>query len=834
MHLGNLWTVFKREIGAYFNSAIAYIFIIVFVLLNSVLYMAQFFVISMADMRPFFNTLPFVLSVFLPAVTMRQWAEERKGNTLELLLTFPMRTHELVLGKFIASFVFFLAALAGTLAIPLMLFVLGRPDVGTVLGGYGGAALLGAFFLSIGIFISGLCRDQIVAFILGMVICFGLHLIGTDFIASSVDSWLPGLGSLLQQFIGSAGHFESFAKGVIDNRDVLYFLIGTVLFLVLNGFWLEGRMRPKATQIFTTATLISVGIFLMSNWFFVGIPLGRFDVTEGKIYTVSPATKEILKEIKAPVTAKLYISPADKMPTGMKTLEQDIVSKLDELRVASGGNLQYKIFHMEAANVAEGSEQKEDSLEQQMQRKGIQPFQIRAIESDEVAVRLVYAAMSLGYKEKPEEILPRITPDNFNELEYMIVSKIFRMTLPEIPKLALAAPYEEKQIDSQVAALLMQLGGQVPSAYREDPYELVQMALEYDGYEVSRIRLDKDEPLPEGTKTLIVLEPRELNERQKYEISRFLRAGGSVFLGVQNYEYNYAPSGNTLQIMPVEKKPNVNSLLQEWGLEVDENILTDEQHDVVNLSGAARLGPFEVSVPVKVPIQILIPPTGMNPDISVTSRLSSLFYLWGTALKLNDEKLKSQNLKVGKLLQSSQNSWTVPFRPGSLQPKDLQPQPEGRRGPMPLAVFVQGQFADAYQGKEAPPWPEKSAETPAGTAEPTPKQKPEKPIDITPAPGKLILTGAASMFQKHLIKGGGHLSFFMNSVDALTLGDELVTIRSKQPIDRSLGRVSTPAKVGWRLFVTFFFPILILVLGIFKMFWRRQAKQDYLKSLAKV
>lgn len=117
----HVFTVFRRELEAYFNAAIAYIFIIVFILLNGGLFMNQFFLVGLADMRPFFGLLPFVLAIFLPAVTMRLWAEERRGNTLELLLTFPMGTHELVIGKFLAGLVFYVAALASTFTLPIML-----------------------------------------------------------------------------------------------------------------------------------------------------------------------------------------------------------------------------------------------------------------------------------------------------------------------------------------------------------------------------------------------------------------------------------------------------------------------------------------------------------------------------------------------------------------------------------------------------------------------------------------------------------------------------------------------------------------------------------------
>lgn len=822
--LSHILTVFRRELSAYFNAAIAYIFIIVFILLNGGLYMTQFFLIGLADMRPFFLLLPFILCVFLPAVTMRLWAEEKKGNTLELLLTFPMATHELVIGKFLAGLVFYGAALASTFTIPVMLKFLGAPDFGAIGGGYIGAFLLGAFFLAIGIFISGLCRDQIVAFILAMVICFGIFLAGTEFMASSIDSWVPGFGSLLRQFIGAAGHFESFARGVVDNRDVIYFLTGTVIFLVLNGFWLEGRMKTGTKKVFTAAVLICAGIFIFGNWLVSTLPLGRFDLTEGKIYTVSDATKKILRELKTPVIAKYYVSPADKMPTGMKTIEQDVVDKLDELRVASGGNFQYKIFHMEAANVVEdAASKKEDSLEKQLQKKGIQPFQVRAVESDEVAVRLVYSALSLAYKEKPEEMLPRIVPDNMRELEYLVMSRIYRMTLDTVPKVAIVAPYEERNLSPEVAALMQQLGGQAPQSMKDDPYEVVQMALDYEGYETARIDLSQAQPIPEGTKTLIILEPKKMSDRQKFEISRFLHAGGSVFMAVQNYTYNYQTSGRDLEIETVKNMPEVNSLLQNWGLEVDDNILVDQQSDVINISGGARLGPFEVSVPVKVPIQILITESGMNPNVSITSRLSPLFYLWGTALKIDDAKLKSQGLKIETLLHSSQDSWTVPFPEGTLTPPQLALKKGiSRIGPFPLAVMVQGQFADAFEGKPAPQWP--------GKGEPTPDK--EKLPAVTPAPGKLILMGASTSFQKNLIRGGGHLNFLLNAADILTLGEALVTIRSKQPIDRSVGRVSAPAKVGWRLFVMFLLPALLAAAGTVRMLMRSRAKQQYLKSLA--
>lgn len=831
INFGDLFTIFKRETKAYFNSAIAYIFIIVFVLLSNSLFMTQFFLVDRVDMRPFFGTLPLVLAVFLPAVTMRLWAEEKRGNTMELLLTFPMRTQELVLGKFFASLVFYLVALAATGMIPVMLLILGVPDLGAILAAYIGAILLGAFFLAIGIFISGLVRDQIVAFILSMMVCFSLHIIGTPFFASSVDGWIPGLGTFLMNFLGVTRHYDSFARGVIDNRDVAYFLMGSVIFLVLNGFWLEGRMRPKVKTIFTTTVLICAGIFLTMNWLFSEIPLGRFDMTQGQIYTISPWTEKLLQGLKAPVTAKLYISPSEKMPTGLKSLEQEVVDKLDEFRLASKGKFQYKIFHMEAANVVGGDKTKEETLEQQLSEKGIKPFQVQSIQADEVGLNLIYAGITLAYKEKPEEIIGRLIPDNLSEFEYLLISRIYRMMLPEPPKVALVAPFKEKEVEDELKPLLAQMGGKVPEGYKEDNYELLPMALNYAGYKTTRIKLSEKEPIPEGTKTLIVVEPTQVEERQRYEMDRFLAGGGSVFLAVQNYEYGYTASKKELQVKPEEKKPQINSLITPWGFEIDDQILVDAQNDVVSLSGAARLGPYELSVPVKIPIQVLISQSGMNPNVSITSRLSPIFYLWGTRIKMDETKIKSQGLQVETLLTSSPESWTVPFKANNLVPTDLNITPESPRGPFPLAVMAQGLFQDIYAGRPAPEWPKPA------TATTTAEEKavePPAPQPLEAKPGKMILVGAATFFQKHLLRNSGHLTFFLNSVDALTLGDELVRIRSKQPIERSMGRVSSGKKVLWRFLVTLLVPILIALIGAMKGVIRRRSKQAYLKMLALV
>ena len=303
--MNNIKTIFNREFAAYFNAPIAYIFIIVFLAVNSGLFMTSFFLAGAADMRGFFALLPITLIIFIPAITMRLWSEDAKGGTIALLQSFPIKPSELVVGKFLASFLFYLITLAGTLVIPIMIMFLGNPDLGPIIGGYFGAALLGAFYLSIGLFISSLFKDQIIAFILSMVGCFLFYMLGTDYISIVIDGWISGLGSFLMNAVGTANHFSSIERGVLDIRDIVYFLAYTVLFLWLNGVVVEQVMRRLADKRFVINAAVGLAVVIMFNLVVAGMNFGRFDLTEGKMYTVSPAAKNILRKLKdAPVTIR--------------------------------------------------------------------------------------------------------------------------------------------------------------------------------------------------------------------------------------------------------------------------------------------------------------------------------------------------------------------------------------------------------------------------------------------------------------------------------------------------------------------------------------------------
>jgi len=832
----NIITILRRDLGSYFTSPIGYIFMIVYVIISVGLYITSFFTYPVADLRPYFTNLPILLCVFIPAVTMRVWAEERKENTWELLLTFPMRARELVLGKFIACFIFFALTLACTFTLPLMLFALGKPDVGAMFGGYFGTLLLGGFFLSIGIFFSGFFKDQIVAFVVTLLACFAIFLVGTDFISSYIDGMMSGLGTLLSQLVGVADHYTAFSRGVIELADLLYFAAWTVLFLMLNIMYIEGRGRPKARVTFATALVICCAIGLLFNWLLTGTSLARTDMTEDKVFTVSEASKSILSKVDTPVQVKVYITPREDMPTGMAQLEQNVKDKLEELRVAAGGKLEYTTVYLRVANVLsedkaetepkEGEETEEKAIEKRMLDKGVEPFSVRAMSEDEVTNKLVYSSIGVGYKDKKEEIIPQIMPQNVDELEYRLVSTIYKLTREKKPVVALVAPKEAVNIDPQYRRMLEQMGQPVPQS--DDPYVYLEQVLNYEKYDVRRVELTQESPLPDEYDTLVVVNPRELNERQRWEIGRAIEAGKSVVMAVQNYEWDYRPSRTGMSVTKREEKPQVNDLLKGYGVGISDDILMDINHVPLTVQNSANalqamLGGGQT---VNLPTHILVNSSSMAQDNSITSRLASVFYLWGSPLTIDQDTLKKYGLEAKTLMSTTSRAWTVP--PSKQMTNSSFEPPDSGGQQYPLMVMVSGQFPDTFKDKPRPAWLQEQQQMPGQPPKP-PKPEEGEAKPIMPAPGKLILFGCSEIFRKNFLQAG-NLDLFLNSVDAVSLGDEIVNVRSRKPIDRMIEMPSTTKRNIWKFVNYTLATTIIAVVGVAQAAIRRRARNAFTMS----
>jgi ABC-2 type transport system permease protein len=225
--------LFRRELASYFATPVAYVFIVIFLVLAGAFtfYLGGFFERGQADLQSFFSFHPWLYLFLVPAVAMRLWAEERKSGTIELLLTLPVTMWQAVFAKFLAAWAFVGIALLLTFPIWITVNYLGSPDNGVIVASYLGSLLMAGSFLAIGACLSAATRNQVVAFILTVVVCFGLLLAGFPLVLDFFRAWAP---SLLVDAIAQLSfltHFSAISKGVIDLRDLLFFLL-TI------GFWL--------------------------------------------------------------------------------------------------------------------------------------------------------------------------------------------------------------------------------------------------------------------------------------------------------------------------------------------------------------------------------------------------------------------------------------------------------------------------------------------------------------------------------------------------------------------------------------------------------------------
>jgi len=341
-------SITRKELEGYFGSPMALIFVGVFlaVTLFSFFWVDTFFARGIADVRPLFRWMPVLMIFLVAALTMRQWSEEDRSGTLEVLLSLPVSPIQLVLGKFLAVMALVGVALGLTIFLPITVEMLGNLDWGPVIGGYLAALLLAAAYTAIGLFISSRTDNQIVALILAALLCGLFYLIGTRGVT---EFFGDAVGEVLRA-IGSGSRFESIERGVVDLRDLLYYVSLTGIFLTLNSVslhakrWSTGeRTRPYRLAVRITAVLVVVNLVLVNVWAF---PLQaqalRLDLTESRQYTLSQTTRDLLTNVQEPLLVRGYFS--EKTHPLLAPLVPEIRDMLREYDVAAGDKMELEII----------------------------------------------------------------------------------------------------------------------------------------------------------------------------------------------------------------------------------------------------------------------------------------------------------------------------------------------------------------------------------------------------------------------------------------------------------------------------------------------------------
>lgn len=302
----------RKELRLFFQSPVAWLFLASFsaVTLFIFFWVETYFARNVADLRPLFKWMPVLLIFLCSALTMRMWSDERRNHTLEHCHSLPVSLRCFVLGKFLACLALLVIALATTLPLAITVDVIAQLDRGPVVAAYLACILLGAAYLSAGLFVSALTDNAVVSLMGACALCAALYLIGSPLLTAFFSD---GQAETLRLF-GSGARFDSIVSGVIDLRDILYYASLTLLFLSLNVFWLTregwaagGPRRRQHRQWWLLLGLISANL-LFANWWLTPIKTLRLDVTAGKQHSLSPASHEMLSRLREPLLIRAYLS----------------------------------------------------------------------------------------------------------------------------------------------------------------------------------------------------------------------------------------------------------------------------------------------------------------------------------------------------------------------------------------------------------------------------------------------------------------------------------------------------------------------------------------------
>jgi ABC-2 type transport system permease protein len=427
--MNGILTVARRELKAMFDSPMGYVLLIVFLVINGFLFFSRAFLSNSASLRPMMDMLPWLLLFFVPAVAMRTLAEDTRGGNLEVVLSQPINELQLLLGKYLGAVFFLWFALLLTLVIPVTLTRGLPPGISmtwsVVAAQYAGAMLLVAGLTGVGVWASGITRSQITAFIVAVAVMFVLVLVGLD----QVVGLRPEL-ALLAARLGVLSHFDSIGRGVIDLRDVVYFLSLAAIFLTLAYGALMARKlaigqapvkRLRVGVLLLVATLVVVN--LLGSYI-----SGRLDLTPGKAYTLSPATKKLVSSLSDIVTIKVYASP--ELPSEVGLMKRDLDDILGDLRSAGGGKIR----------IQERNPESDDATKKEATNLGITPVQFNIRGQSSLEVKEGYLGLVIQYADITEPIpFVRRTDD----LEYRIASSIRGMTRSGKRKIGLIVAMDE-------------------------------------------------------------------------------------------------------------------------------------------------------------------------------------------------------------------------------------------------------------------------------------------------------------------------------------------------------------------------------------------------------
>ena len=620
--LHSIYAITKREYKSYFSSSLAYVFLMAFLIISMIFTfkIVNWYKLNEASLRVFFDFHPYLYLFFIPAVGMRLWSEEERTHTLELLLTMPVTVWQAVIGKFLAAWLFVATALVLSIPLVITLYWLGEPDTGRVIAGYAGSLLLGGMCLSVCSLCSALTTNQVTSYISGLLILLLFTVGGMEQLDAEgfLSEYLMLSDTVVETlvFFSIIPHIEGLARGVFDVRDFIYFA-GIIMFgLVSTVAILRCRKAAhKFNKVFTTGVIVILAVCTVLINLIVRDTSGRIDLSEDELYTLSDASKSVVKSLSSPTRIRFYFSnDSEGVSIQKKALARRIEDLLREYEAYSRGMLRIEMIDPQPGTPGELSA-KFDSME---------PIQIGP-------ERKMYMGLSVIYQDRVMTI-PQFTEDE-EELMELNISRLLMNVQEETKPIVLfqsSLPVKGTKAD--------------PNAGRykdEAEWSIIsKMRIDYDLRELPRNLIE----IPDTVKLIVLVHPESLTEEMIFAMDQYLMRGGKLLCFLDNFSLmeGRAKGKKTLS-SSLSEVSTLFGFSESWGVRYESNVVVADDELKAQVRNA------------KNPFMLSLSSANMLKDDKVFVNVKKLYMPYAGALQYKER----EGLSYEELLTSSKSTMDV-------------------------------------------------------------------------------------------------------------------------------------------------------------------------------
>lgn len=555
-----MYSLFRKEITSFFGSVTGYMVAFVFLITNGLflwVFPGNYNLLEngYASLKPYFELAPWLFLFLVPALTMRLFAEEKRVGTLEILVTRPFSLLQLVTAKFLAGLFLVLLCLLPTLVYFYSIYSLGNPvgnwDSGAAWGSLIGLFLLAAVYVAIGVLASSLTDNPVFAFIFSLFLSFFFYT-GFDFVAEL------NIPLALETFLLNLGineHYQSVSRGVIDSRDVLYYLVLTVVFLFVTSLLLRRQQQNRKRQFKKVGLLVGAVIVIQligSFGFF------RIDLTSEKRYSLSPVSKEVLSQLDSPIRLDLFL--AGDLPPGFRQLQQAVEEKLQDMDAYAD----FRIQSVEKDPYDITNTDKRNELFNQLVSLGLQPTDLRQTKEEGTVTKLIFPGAVMRYQDQMIGVnLLKNNPglsaevnlnNSIETLEYELINALKQLLNNEKPEIAFLQGQDELS-EAETWDLRQILAGN---------YEVSDRTAE---------QLFQGEQLP---KVVVIADPSlHFEEQDKFYLDQYVMRGGNLLWAIDPVQVSLDSLSRGEETLAFPRDLNLLDQLFKYGVRINPNLVQD-------------------------------------------------------------------------------------------------------------------------------------------------------------------------------------------------------------------------------------------------------------------